>query len=448
MIKTCPSVLSSEFFQIASLGNQDFQLLNRFIPQCSYFRINTPEEARMISRATEVSKQKRARTFFKGIEYRARLPQGLHDRGEAYCFADMSLDKKRNQAGLENHFPINVRLTSIPEKIVEENEVWDISVYPSDWEVDERTELYNLVNIGKLILKRNASVIVKGNALVFTCSSVEKLYPSEKPYDLGILPTDHGFGLRRGQYDGRHGINGADGLPGKDAKLPMIGRNFLGALLPDGITQEDMNGAGGLKGQEGEPGESGLTGGACRIAEINLRSFANELPFVIGAIGSNGGDGGNGGNGGDGGRGGNGVPAFKTFTGKYEGGHGGNGGVGGNGGEGGRAGHSGMSSHIFIDVPEKNLNKLFFFSSPGKPGRPGKGGQPGKGGLAGSSDLSEAVNGNPGNAGAPGKPGRQLPAATIYVNDEPFLSPVAINVYDECLVRDLSLYSDSSFKTT
>lgn len=422
-----PPKLLPEFFQIAAMGNQDVDKLKRFIPQSTYFRVNTAEEMSLISRATEASKRKRSLTFFDGIEYRARLPQGLHDRGEAYGFAGIPLDRKRNQAGLENHFPVYVRLISIPEKIVEENEEWDVSVYPSEWNVDERIELYNIVNVGRLVLHKNASVVVKGNAFVFTCGLLEKLAVSENQFDLGILPTNHGFGLRRGVFNGNNGSDGSKGATGRDGKFPLIGRNFLGAFVPDGVTQNDLDGKSGCPGSDGTEGEAGLTGGACRLAEINIRSIAGDMPFVVGVVAGNGGDGGDGGKGGDGGDGGNGAAAIKTFEGKWVGGLAGNGGNGGNGGTGGRAGHSGMSSHVFIDVPLACEQQVYFFSRPGKPGRPGRGGSPGNGGASGRSDIGEALAGKEGNVGSDGKPGRILPAAKVYLNDTPFCSEEPIN---------------------
>lgn len=441
--------LLPEFFQIAAMGNQDTEKLRGLVPQLSYIRVESAEEMSVISRATEKSKRKRARTFFEGIEYRARLPQGLHDRGEAFCFAGIPLDKSKNQARLESHFPAYVRLISIPEKIVEENTEWDVSVYPSEWNLDERIELYNIVNVGRLVLRKNASIVVKGNALVFTCGIVEKLAASEKLYDLGILPTNHGFGLRRGEFNGNRGSDGSEGTNGRDGNFPLIGRNFLGAVIPSGVTQEDLDGKSGSRGIAGSDGEAGLTGGACRIAEINIRSISGNLPFIVGVIAGNGGDGGDGGDGGKGGNGGNGAPAVKTYDGTWVGGVAGNGGDGGHGGTGGRAGHSGMSSHVFIDVAPEEECKLFFFSRSGKPGRPGRGGKSGIGGFAGKSDMNKAMSGKDGKAGEEGKPGRILPAARVYMNDIPYCSEEPVNSLGQKLnqSKDLQPAGPSTIST-
>jgi len=283
------------------------------------------------------------------------------------------------------------------------------------------------------VLHKNAQIVVRGNALVFTCGQLKKLAVGEKEYDIGILPTPHGFGLRRGEFNGAGGARGLEGANGSPGVMPLPGYNFLGKVLPDGVSQRDMNGSGGENGGDGEDGQAGLTGGACRIAEINIRSFLNDIPLTIGAIAGNGGNGGDGGDGGHGGAGGDGAAAIKTFDGKWVGGFAGAGGNGGNGGSGGRAGHSGMSSHVFIDIPFSALDNLYFFSKPGKPGVAGKGGKAGLGGAAGRSDLKEAVEGFTGREGLTGKPGRILPAAKVYVNNEPFCVEIPINYYGDKL---------------
>ena len=86
--------------------------------------------------------------------------------------------------------------------------------------------MYNILNVGRLILQGNASVLVRGNAFVFTCQQIVKEGASGSEYDIGILGTPHGFGMRRGLFDGRDGKDGMQGKNGSDGTKPVLGMSF------------------------------------------------------------------------------------------------------------------------------------------------------------------------------------------------------------------------------
>lgn len=421
--------LPQEFLSIALEANQDLEKLRAGDSQRTYFRIRTMAEARRIlSQATPEERAKRGETFLDGLEYRSRIPQGMHDRGEAYVFADHPLSET-DRAGHNNHFPIYVRTLSIPEKVIAAGEVWDITLHPREWGADQLEEMYNIVNIGRLTIETNAAVIVRGNALIFTCQELIKKGALAKEFDIGILSTPHGFGIRAGTFDGVRGKRGKDGSRGTDGIAPTMVASILGTTIDRSFRKELLNGTEGANGENGTDGEMGLNGGACRFAEINIRSLQTIVPLTIGVISGNGGNGGDGGDGGNGGAGGDGVNAVKTMEGIIGPGIGGKGGNGGDGGHGGRAGHNGLSSNVYITVPEEAVHLIRSYSKAGQPGKPGIGGQAGRGGLAGQpgerfphDNLTEYStansDGQAGKKGRDGKQGRHLPPAKIYIDSE------------------------------
>ena len=216
-----------EFLSIAKDAGQEVDLLLQDGECITYYRIDTmPEARRILSQATLEERKKRSETFLDGLEYRSRIPQGMHDRGEAYVFADHPLEAEKDQVGHRNHLPIYVRTWSILEKTVRPGEVWDVTLHPSEFGVDEKEEMYNILNVGRLILQGNASVLVRGNAFVFTCQQIVKEGASGSEYDIGILGTPHGFGMRRGLFDGRDGKHGMQAKNGSDGTKPVLGMSF------------------------------------------------------------------------------------------------------------------------------------------------------------------------------------------------------------------------------
>ncbi len=408
---------TDEFYEIAAYAGQDADKLRSGETLVTYFRIGTMEEARQIlSRATDEERKKRGTTFLDGLGYRSRIPQGMHDRGEAYVFADHPPETEKDSRGHRNHLPIYVRMLSVAEKTVRENEVWDVTLSPSEWSADQREEMYNIVNVGRLILETNAAVVVRGNAFCLTCQELVKTDISGQAYDIGILGTPHGFGFRSGAFDGRNGNSGTNGISGASGIEPSLGANFLGRVPPPDFRPESLDGQAGTQGEDGRNGEDGLNGGACRIAELNIRTLKAPGSLTVGAIPGDGGNGGDGGHGGSGGQGGNGIGSIKTVEGILGPGKAGAGGDGGRGGRGGRAGHSGISSNVFIHVPDQYADRIVAFSRPGRPGIPGKGGLGGSEGKGGLDELLTAHDGAPGKNGTEGREGKTMPKAKMYLN--------------------------------
>ena len=86
---------------IAKDAGQEVDLLLQDGECITYYRIDTmPEARRIFSQATLEERKKRSETFLDGLEYRSRIPQGMHDRGEAYVFADHPLRRKRIRWGI------------------------------------------------------------------------------------------------------------------------------------------------------------------------------------------------------------------------------------------------------------------------------------------------------------------------------------------------------------
>ena len=399
----------TEFLTVAGHAGQTTVLTT---PEVSYFRIATIAEARrVLSRATPDERRRRGATFLDGLEYRSRLPQGMHDRGEAHLYADGIEDTERDWRGHRNHFPIYVRMYSAAEHVVPAGEVWDVTVGPEEWGVDEREEFYNIVNVGRLVLGDGASVVARGNAWTLICQELVCGTPAPAGYHIGVLGTRHGFGGRRGAFDGRDGTPGAGGAPGRAGLPPPYGSSLFGPVATTPIDPATLDGTAGGAGAPGTHGEAGLNGGACRLAEITIRALRTENTLVVGAVAGDGGDGGNGGPGGPGGAGGTGAAAIRTLDGRLGPGTGGRGGAGGDGGRGGRAGHSGITSNVFVTVPDDRTGQVRLFARAGRPGVPGRGGPGGHSG-AGSPAGPAGADGNDGRAG------RVMPAAKMYLNSE------------------------------
>lgn len=78
-------VQNEEFYQIADLLEHDLVKLKHGINQMSIREVHTLSETReLISRASDIDRRLRGKTFFEGLEYRSRLGQGIHDRCEAF----------------------------------------------------------------------------------------------------------------------------------------------------------------------------------------------------------------------------------------------------------------------------------------------------------------------------------------------------------------------------
>ena len=153
--------------------------------------ILTIEQGRRLSNACPAERRARQAVFFHpGIATRSRLGQGVHDRCEAYVFADGIVDDV-DRARLAIHLPFPARLLSVLYRRVAADEVWDLTVQHGMLGIDERDDLFNVVNIGEVVIEPGGRVIVQGNLLVLGCQYLR--HPARtrdaEDYQLGVLPT-------------------------------------------------------------------------------------------------------------------------------------------------------------------------------------------------------------------------------------------------------------------
>jgi hypothetical protein len=386
--------------------------------------VPTIEQVRRLSNAVPAERQARQAVFFhSAIAIRSRIGQGVHDRCEAYVFADGIIDDA-DRVRLARHLPFPARLLSVLYRHVVAGEVWDLTMEARALGVDERDDLLNVINVGELVIEPGGRVIVQGNLLMLGCQLLR--HPASAPgtgdYQVGVLPTPHSVDRRTGPLHGRAGAPGADGEPGEAGTRPAGVPTMIGFDLsePPG---DRMNGTDGSDGRRGGDGEPGRTGGATKTAEITIGRLAGQLTLV--ASGGRGGDGGCGGDGGAGGGGGDPAPGFRTPAGPVSPGRSGPGGRGGDGGSGGRGGNGGISSNVFVTLPAQMAGQLRVMTYPALGGTAGAGGGPGRGGKNGinpgnpGGHVDSAADGD---AGAPGKPGRDgvpRPAPEVFINGRP-----------------------------
>jgi hypothetical protein len=386
------------------------------------------EQLRELSCVSPAERRARQAVFFHpAIAIRSRLGQGVHDRCEAYVFAEgtaAGADRTR----LARHLPFAARQLSVLYRRVAADEVWDLTVAPGELGLDDRDDLLNVINVGELVIEPGGRVIVQGNLLMLGCQHLRVPAPGRRAadYQLGVLPTPHPVDARTGPRHGRAGAPGAAGPPGRNGTRPAGVPTLIGLALsePPG---EAMNGTDGIGGTRGGHGGAGRTGGAAKTAEITIGRLTGSLTLV--AAGGDGGCGGNGGPGGDGGYGGDAVPGFRSLAGPVDPGRPGRGGPGGGGGDGGRGGHGGISSNVFVTLPEPMTSQLTVVTYPaaggtggtgGAGGRPGQGGRGGRGGN--DADGANEADGADGLAGVPGKTGRdgvRRPPPAVFVNGKP-----------------------------
>src|ERR1017187_2219293 len=155
--------------------------------------------------------------FHPAMAARSRLGQGVHDRCEAYAFADGHVDDA-DRARLAIHLPFPARFVSILSRRVAAGEVWDLTVAPAELGVDERDDVLNVVNLGELLIEPGGRVIVQGNLLIFGCQHLRHQAPAgDAGYQLGVLPTPYPVDRRSGPRNGRAGPPGAAGADRESA---------------------------------------------------------------------------------------------------------------------------------------------------------------------------------------------------------------------------------------
>lgn len=408
----------NEFIKVAGLLGHDIDRLMQGEEIVTYIRIPTiTQAATILSRADFEQRAKRAETFFDEIRGRARMGQGIHDRGEAVVFA-YGQPLVSDTHGLNRHFPIRVKAISAKTKRIKAGECLDVSTRGSDWGIDHMEELYCIVNIDTLVLEPGASLIVRGNVFSLVCQRIVKLGEDKAgEYDIGILPTPYAF-----HSDGSYNMNGKDGENGKNGNDAAFVKDvetkatFFGALYY-GEQTEAVSGISGEDGEDGQKGEDGKAGGATKLAEITIRDIdAKKGKLCIFAKTGDGGDGGNGGNGGDAGSGSNGQNGYQTLSKWIDQGQGGDGGNGGNGGNGGHGGNGGIASNVYISVNKEQENSVKIITKKGHGGNPGIGGDGGHGGCGGNGNPS-GKEGHDGKAGNLGHMGHNRMAPPVFLNE-------------------------------
>ena len=393
----------------------------------SFFKFLSLEEGGYAaSNATTEDRAIRSKTFFHdSIIARAKLGQGVHDRGEAFVFAGVT-PTEADRKSFSEHLPLHAKATSVLYKTVKKGETWDITIDPRFWGLNEMEEVYTILNVGTLILEKGARIVVRGNVFTMLCQQLicEDINDAND-FHIGIWPTPFAVDFGHGPHDGGHGENGFSGIAGVDGQPVYAQQSILGPWIAE--EQVIQTGAtAGSDGTNGKEGNKGRNGGMCKLAEITIRSLQGGLHvFSQAGTGGNGGNGGAGGDGGDGGNGGNGAAGFNKIIAN---GNGGGGGAGGNGAKGGNAGHGGLASNIYIDIPVSYMRQLHLRSEPsigGKAGAGGKKGLGGKGGDAGTTGIKVSagkagLNGADGSTGKNGAEGRGRPGANFYVNNIPY----------------------------
>jgi hypothetical protein len=425
---------NDEFMALARMLNHSPEMLAETGVESGRLRVELKDVRRIFSRASEESRRRRGQTFFDRIRERARLGQGIHDRGEAHAFADGEISYA-DRRGLARHYPLRVRTISCRHKLIPAGEVWDVSTHAAEWGVEGIEELYVILNLGMLTIETGGRLIVRGNVVSATCQKLTILGPSTAPiaaetsaYHLGILPTPYyiGPGLST-HFDlhGKPGATGADGGAGTRGEDVVLGSSILGPCLIHDAREGRRDGGDGRPGAHGRPGERGLSGGPCKLAEITIRELAGNHPlhlFVQAACGGDGGAGGNGGPGGDGGHGGAGAAGIEETV---PAGNGGAAGDGGNGGNGGHGGNGGICSNVYLDVPPDAESRIVVTVLPsvgGRGGSPGRGAPPGHPGQAGRGSGRtpagcDGAKGRAGRGGIAGLNGRSRPPAAVFIND-------------------------------
>ena len=197
-----------------------------------------------LSLATAAMRSKRAATFFDNIKARSRLGQGIHDRLEAYAFADGEFSEA-DLEGMRRHLPIPILFTCTRELTVEAGACLDLTTYAEEWGLSRGEDLATVLNVHRLILKKDGKIQVRGNILVLLCQEL-----INEGGRIEILPTDYSYeNAYAGSMNGADGQNGQDaGLPKVTPVLPMLS-TFLGRFY-EGEPVGPLHGADGISGTD------------------------------------------------------------------------------------------------------------------------------------------------------------------------------------------------------
>jgi hypothetical protein len=243
------------------LGHDPARLLAGEVAE-TFTPVPTLEQLRGLCQVSAAERGARQAVFFHpAVAVRARLGQGVHDRCEAFVFADGTAGEA-DRAGLAMHLPFPARQLSVLCRRVAAGEVWDLTVEHRSLGIDERDDLFNVVNVGELVIEPGGRVVVQGNLLVLGCQHL-RLPMAHVPrdhqlgdYQLGVLATPHSVDRRSGPLPGRAGAPGIGGAHGDVGSRPAGVPTMIGFALSESPADR-MNGSdggGGGRGGDGGPG--------------------------------------------------------------------------------------------------------------------------------------------------------------------------------------------------
>lgn len=399
----------AEFDRIAWLAGQDLGALALGRAQKDHLLVPDFESHARLLRHAGTKTRALRQLMLPRLSYRARLWQGVHDRGEAACFAagPLAEDDARK---MRPHFPAPLVVHSIPKLRLRAGDMLDLTSLPEEWELGDREEIYVLCNIDRLEIDPGAEIRVAGNPLSLV---VQEFVCHGGRIEIGPTPNP----VDRGPMGGFDGANGANGMPGADGEAgqPIHAQPSVLGPIPLHIPAAEVrDGTRGSDGTAGTDGARGRPGGLCKTAEILIRRWSGGGLLEVTARAGDGGDGGAGGSGGDGGAGGAPGAGHPHLTPPIADGAPGRGAAGGRGGNGGAAGHAGLGSHVFVETPRPD--RVTVSVHPGLPGRPGAAGRGGRGGAPGLQDQPD-LGGATGADGRAGREGRMRPGPEIFVID-------------------------------
>src|SRR5689334_20683575 len=119
----------AEFARVAERFGHDPGRLAAGEEVLGEMRVMGPEMGRkLFCHATDAVREARLASFFQPpIAARARLGQGMHDRGEAAVFAALKpAEGFADRRGLARHYPLHARTISIVRKHLAPGEIWDV----------------------------------------------------------------------------------------------------------------------------------------------------------------------------------------------------------------------------------------------------------------------------------------------------------------------------------
>jgi hypothetical protein len=393
-------------------------------------------------------------------------PKDFRARVEAFLLGDGEVSEQDGKT-LAGRFPIKVQATSLVDKTLPANYVWDLGT----------SAMPVVVNLDTLTMEPGSRIEIRNTVLRFSCN---RLVRNSAPpaargaaaaatYDFGIFGanTDEVSLLSLDKATYKDGLNGGTvaaaliaafrqgGLNlAPNAKVTVLDPNvewriadfeltstFSLVVEPEtpttiSVFQLAMEGSMGSTGgpgtagaagdcvwgegwceeeaQPGNPGGPASDGGPGGPARNGLPGLRADISVgtLVGALtiqtrGGNGAMGGKGGTGGSGGRGGDGGRGEGCGDNPCNGGAGHDGQPGGNGGPGGKGGNGGPMADIFVTVGT-GVENVTPVAQPSAPGLPGPGGDPGAGGGAGTGGAAgggKAQKGPDGQAGRAGSPG-------------------------------------------